>query len=327
MRIAVLDDYQNYSARWGGWSRIADLEVAAFRDHAATEDDLVARLSGFDVVMRIRERAAFPRNVLTRLPNLKLILATGIRNADSIDLAAAQELGVTVCATQARHGTTVDLTWALILALARRLPQETAALRAGGWQIGLGRSVSGMTLGVVGVGNIGLPVARIGLAFGMRVLGWSPRMTPDRAHGLGVEFASKEALFAESDIVTIHLPAAPGTLGLVDAAAIARMRADAYLINTSRAAIVDQDALLAALAANRIAGAGLDVFDIEPLPPAHPFRTLPNVLATPHIGFVTDENYELFFQQSLENLKAFRAGRPIRVISADRPAIAGFNDV
>jgi phosphoglycerate dehydrogenase-like enzyme len=323
MRLAILDDYQGFSSTFAGWNTVPQASIVAFRDHVSDARELIARLSDFDAVMRIRERTEFPRLVLESLPRLKLILATGMRNARSIDLRAAGELGIVVCTTDAFHQSTTEITWALILSLFRRLPQEIASLRAGGWQLGLGRGLDGRTLGIVGLGNMGVPVARIGQGFGMRVLAWSPNLTPERTAPYGVECVSKSELFARSDVVSVHMPLGDSTKGLIGAVEINKMKRDAYLVNTSRSQIVDEGVLLAALMEGRIAGAGLDVFDIEPLPPGHPIRTLPNVVATPHIGFVTNDNYLKFFDESLLNLIAFLNGRPIRTITATQPFISG----
>ncbi len=320
MRIAVLDDYQGLTHTIVDWSKAPGVTVVPFTDHVHDEDQLVARLQDFDGIMRIRERTEFPRRVLERLPKLKLLLATGMRNRLSIDLDAAKELGITVTTTEAIHTTTVELTWALILSLFRRMPQETASLRAGGWQVGLGRSLGGETLGVLGLGNMGTPVARIGQNFGMKVIAWSPNLTPERTADLGVECVSKADLFARADVVTIHIPLADATRNIVSAEDIARMKKTAYLVNTSRPALVDQKALVTALKEGRIGGAGLDVYPVEPIPQDDPFRTLPNVVATPHVGFVVEQNYKLFYEQSLENLQAFLKGKPIRLIGgADAP--------
>lgn len=319
MRLAVLDDYQGLATKLVDWKRAPDVTVVPFRDHVHDQEELIGRLTEFDVVMRIRERTEFPRAVLQRLPRLKLILATGMRNARSIDLEAADELGIVVSTTDALHQTTVEVTWALILSLFRRMPQETASLRAGGWQMGLGRGLAGRTLGILGLGNMGIPVAQIGKGFGMKVVAWSPNLTPERTAPYGVECVPKAELFVHSDVVTVHMPLSERTAGLVGAEEIRTMRSDSYLINTSRPQIVSEAALIAALSENRIGGAGLDVFEVEPLPLNHPFRTLPNVVATPHIGFVTEENYRMFFEESLENLVAFRNGRPVHVITAARP--------
>jgi phosphoglycerate dehydrogenase-like enzyme len=319
MRLAVLDDYQSVTLKIVDWSKVPEVTVVPFTDHVHDEDQLVGRLAEFDAVMRIRERTVFPRSVLARLPRLKLVLATGMRNGRSIDLAAAKELGITVCATDAFHQTTVELTWAMILCLFRRIPQETASLRAGGWQTGLARGLAGKTLGVLGLGSMGLPVARIGQGFGMNVVAWSPNLTPERTAGHGVECVSKADLFSRSDVLTVHIPHSDTTEGIVGANDIASMKRSAYFINTSRPKLVDEAALVRALRDGDIAGAGIDVFEVEPLPLNHPFRLLQNVVATPHVGFVTEENYQLFFEQSLENLIAFQQNRPIRTISVERP--------
>jgi phosphoglycerate dehydrogenase-like enzyme len=319
MRVAVLDDYQGFTSSFEGWSRAPDVAVVPFRDHVHDPAELVARLQGFDAVMRIRERTELPRAVLERLPRLKLILATGMRNARSIDLQAADELGITVSTTDALHQTTVEIVWALILSLFRRIPQEAASLRAGAWQVGLGRGLAGKTLGVLGLGAMGIPVARIGQGFGMNVAAWSPNLTPERTAPHGVACVSKSALFAESDVVTIHMPLSSRSEGLVGAQELRLMKRNAYLINTSRSQIVDEAALIDALRHDRIGGAGIDVFDVEPLPLDHPYRALPNVVATPHIGFVTEENYKIFFEESLDNLLAFLNGTPLRTITAATP--------
>ena len=319
MRLAILDDYLGLAQTIVNWGVVPGLAVVGFRDHVHDQNELIERLSEFDVVMRIRERTEFPRSVLSRLPKLKLILATGMRNARSIDLPAADELGIVVCTTEAQHQTTVEVTWALILGLFRSMPQEIASLRAGGWQVSLGRGLAGKTLGVLGLGNMGIPVAQIAQLFGMNVIAWSRNMTPERAGIHKVQSVSKEALFSQSDVITIHMPLSDATLGLVAATDLARMKKDAFLVNTSRPQIVDERALLEVLEKRLIGGAGLDVFETEPLPLHHPYRSMPNVLATPHIGFVTKENMEEFFQTSLKNLLAFLAGTPINVINGARP--------
>lgn len=318
MRLAILDDYQNAALRMADWGSAPQIEVVPFTDHAHDPRQLVARLRDFDAVMRIRERTEFPRAVLEALPRLKLMLATGMRISRSVDLPATRELGITVCSTEVHHHTTVELTWGLILGLMRRIHSEAASFRAGGWQVGFGRGLSGKTLGVLGLGSMGVPVSQIGKLFGMTVTAWSPNLTPERAAPHGVTCVSKEELFANSDVLTIHIPLADSTVGIVGAADIARMKRDAYLINTSRPALVDQEALIAALNERRIGGAGLDVYDVEPLPVDHPYRSLPTVLATPHIGFVTEENHRIFYEQSLENAKAWLAGAPIRVVNGDQ---------
>lgn len=319
MRLAIIDDYQGFALANNRWAEFPDVSVVPFRDHVYDEDELARRLADFDAVMRIRERTEFRRSLLERLPRLKLILATGMRNAVSLDLAYTDERGITVCATDAHHQSTVEVVWALILGLFRRIPQEVGSLRAGGWQIGLGRELAGRTLGILGFGNMGTPVARIGQLFGMKVIAWSPNLTSARTDPLGVRCVSKQELFAQSDVISLHMPLGPTSRGIVGAAEIAAMKADAFLINTSRAPLVDIEALTAALREERIGGYGVDVYDVEPLPANHPFRSLPNVYATPHIGFVTQENYELFYAETVENLRAYLAGSPIRRITAESP--------
>lgn len=315
MRIAILDDYQSVALKLADWRRLpAEVSVVSFADHAADEEALVARLADFDAVCRMRERTAFPRSVLERLPRLKLLLATGLRNARSIDLVAARELGITVCSTRSHSFPTVELTWSMILNLFRQVHSEAASVRAGGWQLRLGAAVRGKVLGILGLGTMGIPVARIGQAFGMRVVAWSPNLTAERAAPHDVECVTKERLFAEADVVSIHMPESERSIGIVGAGEIGRMKPGAFLINTSRAPLVDQAALVAALREGRIGGAGIDVYDEEPLPLEHPYRHLPNVLATPHIGYVIRENYEIYFGETLENVEAFLKGRPIRVL-------------
>jgi phosphoglycerate dehydrogenase-like enzyme len=315
LRVALLDDYQGVALRFGDWSRVKGATVVPFADHVHDEDVLVNRLCEFDAVLRVRERTEFQRSLLARLPRLKLILATGIRNKDSIDLAAARELGITVCSTDALQRETVEITWGLIILLLRGLTREIASLRSGGWQLGVGRRLTGKTLGIVGFGTMGVPVARVAQAFEMKVQAWSPNLTPARTDPHGVKAVSREELFATSDAITIHVPLSDGSRGLVNAADLSRMKRDAVLVNTSRSPIVDQCALIAALRENRIGGLGVDVYDSEPLAAEHPYRLLPNVIATPHIGYVTEENYHLFYGQSVENLEAFMAGNPTRVIN------------
>jgi phosphoglycerate dehydrogenase-like enzyme len=317
-RCAVLDDYQGVALSVADWGRVRDaVDVDVFREHIVDEDALVAALREHEIVVIMRERTPFPRAVLERLPNLRLLVTTGMRNA-SVDVAAAAERGVVVCGTGSLGTPTVELTWALILDLARAVTVENTALRAGEglWQRSVGTDLAGSTLGVLGLGRIGARVAQIGLAFGMDVHAWSQNLTADTTDALGVRLAaSKEELLATSDIVTIHLVLSDRTRGLLGAAELERMRPGAYLVNTSRAPIVDQDALVDAVAAGRIAGAGLDVYDVEPLPADHPFRTLPNVLATPHLGYVTRNNYELFHCEVVEDIAAYLAGTPIRTLT------------
>ncbi|MFI1621889.1 D-2-hydroxyacid dehydrogenase family protein [Streptomyces lydicus] len=314
LRCAVLDDYQGVALSTADWSPLADaVDVRTLRQPFRSEDEVVAAIGDCEIVVAMRERTPFPASLLARLPRLRLLITSGMRNA-AIDLDAAARHGVTVCGTASNTEPPVELTWALILGLARNVVTENTALRAGGpWQSTLGADLHGRTLGLLGLGKIGTRVARIGLAFGMDVVAWSRNLTPERAAEAGVRAtATKEELLESSDFVSVHLVLGERTRGLLGAAELRRMRPTSYLINTSRAAIVDQSALLQALRENRIAGAGLDVFEQEPLPADHPLRTLPNVLALPHLGYVTRRNYEGYFQQAVEDITAFLAGAPIR---------------
>ncbi|GAA1426769.1 D-2-hydroxyacid dehydrogenase family protein [Streptomyces thermospinosisporus] len=314
LRCAVLDDFQDAALRSADWSVIEDrVDVVTFREHIADEDELAERLAGFDIVVTLRERVPFPGTLLGRLPRLKLLVASGMRNS-AIDFAAAERNGVTVCGTASSSTPPVELTWALLLGLARNLVTENHALRAGGpWQSTVGADLHGRRLGVLGLGRIGGRVAQVGLAFGMRVSAWSQNLTKERADEVGVELApSLKDLLSGSDFLTIHLKLSDRTRGLLGPAELALLKPTAYLVNTSRAAIVDQGALLAALHEGRIAGAGLDVFDVEPLPADHPMRTAPRLLATPHIGYVTQANYTTYYRHAVEDIQAFLAGDPVR---------------
>lgn len=313
-RCAVLDDFQNVASTCADWSTLSDrVEVVSFAEHFATEDELASALADFDFVVTLRERVPFPDSLLNRLPRLKLLIASGMRNS-VIDYAAAKAGGVTVCGTQSSSTPPVELTWALLLGLARGIVQENNALRDGGpWQSTLGADLHGRTLGLLGLGKIGSRVARIGLAFGMEVTAWSQHLTKERADEAGVELASsKEELLTSSDFISVHLALSDRTRGLLGAAELALLKPTAYLINTSRSAIVDQDALLAALHEGRIAGAGVDVFDVEPLPGNHPMRTAPRLLATPHLGYVSRANYARYYGQAVEDIQAYLDGDPVR---------------
>jgi len=314
LRCAVLDDYQDAAMAMADWSRLAGrVEVAVFHEHITREDALVEALHDFDIIVAMRERTPFRAALLARLPRLRLLVTTGMRNA-SIDVQAAIDNGVTVCGTASQSEPAVELTWALLLGLARHLVVESNAMRAGGpWQSTIGADLAGRTLGLIGLGKIGGKVARIGAAFGMDVVAWSQNLTAERAEAAGARLAaSKEELLAGSDFVSVHVVLSERTRGLLDAAALRLMRPTAYLINTSRAPIVDRSALIEALEQGWIAGAGLDVFDIEPLPADDPLRRLPYVLATPHIGYVTRANYERAFGEAIEDIEAFLDGAPIR---------------
>ena len=317
LRCAILDDYQNVAASMADWSPVADrVEVTSFQRHFESEDDLVGVLRDCQIVVVIRERTPFGEALFARLPNLKLLVTTGMRNA-AIDLKAAAARGVLVCGTASKAEPPAELTWALILALARHVVPENNAFRSGGpWQSTVGVDLKGKQLGVLGLGRLGGRVAAVGLAFGMRVAAWSQNLTRERTDAVGVALAaSKEELLEGSDFVTIHLVLGERTRGLIGAAELRRMRPSAYLINTSRAALVDQEALVQALREKWIAGAGVDVFETEPLPADHALRTLPNLLATPHLGYVSLANYQTYFREAVEDVKAFLAGAPVRQLS------------
>ncbi|MFD5418389.1 D-2-hydroxyacid dehydrogenase family protein [Streptomyces sp. NPDC127069] len=317
LRCAVLDDFQGAATTLADWSPVTarGVEVVSYPDHLADEDALAARLAGYDILVTLRERVPFPASLLQRLPRLKLLVASGMRNS-VIDYAAAGRAGVTVCGTASSSTPPVELTWALLLGLARGIVTENTALREGGpWQQTVGADLHGRRLGLLGLGKTGSRVARIGLAFGMEVTAWSQNLTKERAEAEGATLApSKEALLAGSDFVSVHLALGERTRGLIGAAELALMRPTAYLVNTSRSAIVDQEALLEALRDGRIAGAGLDVFDTEPLPAGHPLRTAPNLLATPHLGYVTRANYATYYGEAVEDVLAFLDGAPVRVL-------------
>ncbi|MBC9725136.1 D-2-hydroxyacid dehydrogenase family protein [Streptomyces sp. TRM68367] len=316
LRCAVLDDFQQVATELADWSPVADdVEVVAFDTHFTDEDALATALADVDIVVTLRERVPFPATLIARLPRLKLLIASGMRNS-VIDYAAAEAHGVTVCGTASSSTPPVELTWALLLGLARGLVEESTALRTGGpWQSTVGADLHGRRLGLLGLGKIGSRVAQVGLAFGMRVSAWSQNLTKERTDEIGVDLApSKEDLLASSDFVSVHLALGDRTRGLLGPAELALLKPTAYLINTSRTAIVDQDALLAALHEGRFAGAGVDVFDVEPLPAAHPMRTAPRLLATPHLGYVSRANYATYYGQAVENIRAYLTGSPVRLL-------------
>ncbi|ARF60074.1 MULTISPECIES: D-2-hydroxyacid dehydrogenase family protein [Streptomyces] len=314
LRCAVIEDFQSVSATVTDWSPVTDdVEIVTFTEHLASVDEAAAALAGYDIVVTLRERVPFPAELLARLPRLRLLVASGMRNS-AIDFDAARRHGVVVCGTASSATPPVELTWALLLGLARGIVPENEALRTGGrWQSTLGADLHGRTLGLLGLGKIGGRVARIGLAFGMDVLAWSQNLTKERTDEVGVRLAaSRDELLAASDFVSVHLALGDRTRGLIGAAELARMRPTAYLVNTSRAAVVDTDALLAALRDGVIAGAATDVFDTEPLPADDPVRTAPGLLATPHLGYVSRANYETYYGQAVEDIRAFLDGQPVR---------------
>jgi phosphoglycerate dehydrogenase-like enzyme len=314
-QVAVLDDYQQVALSSADWSPVTGrAEVTVFTEHISGTAELARRLAPFEVIAAMRERTPFPAELLAQLPALKLLITTGMRNA-SIDLAAAQQHGVTVCGTGGAGAGTPELTWGLITALTRSIPQEDAGVRAGGWQTSVGRDLAGSTLGLLGLGRIGQQVARYAKAFEMEILAWSENLTGERARECGARLVSKAELFAESDIVSVHVQLSSRTAGLIGAAELALLGPDGYLVNTSRGPIVDEQALISALRGGVIAGAGLDVFDTEPLPAGHPLRALPNTVLTPHLGYVTTRAYEVFYTHIVEDVVAWLDGSPVRVIA------------
>jgi phosphoglycerate dehydrogenase-like enzyme len=315
IKIAVLDDYQDVALQMADWSILdGRVEVTVFQDHLFEPDAVADRLAPFEVVCAMRERTPFPRALLERLPELKLIVSTGARNA-SIDVAAARDLGITVCGTGYRSHGAAELTWALIMAAAKYIPEEWASVRSGGWQTRVGRDLKGATLGIAGLGTLGAAMAKYGHAFDMNVIAWSTNLTQEKAAEHGARLVSKEQLFREADILTLHLVLSDRTRGIVGAAELALMKATALLVNTSRGPLIDETALVDVLKRKAIGGAALDVFDTEPLPADHPLRTLPNALVTPHIGFVTEETYKVFYQDSVEAVLAWLNGSPVRQLN------------
>lgn len=314
-RIAVLDDYQRVAHRFADWDSLKPHDVSFFHAPLGGPDALVEALKPFEIVAVMRERTAFPAAVIDRLPNLKLMMTTGARNA-SIDVKAATARGITVCGTEGQNHPTPELTWGLILALARKIPAADAAMRRGAWQedIAPGLGLKGRTLGLLGLGRLGGAVARIGAAFGMRLIAWSSNLTEARAKEFGAALVDKPTLFRDADVLTIHMVLGARSRSLVGAADLALMKPTAYLVNTSRGPIVDEAALIAALQAGTIAGAGIDVYGEEPLPASHPLRGLANTVLTPHLGYVTGDTYEMFYPQTVEGIRAFLAGKPVRII-------------
>jgi phosphoglycerate dehydrogenase-like enzyme len=315
IKVAVLDDYQRNAESLGYWSDLAGVTTVFFHDHISDLNQLVARLEPFAVVVVIRERTRFGADLISRLPNLELLVTIGKWNA-AIDLEAAKAHNVLVTGTEGVDlDSTPILTWALILGFARNLHVEAASVRAGGWQIGMGMDLPGKTLGLLGLGRIGQVLARYGAAFKMRVIAWSQNLTVERAAEHGVEYVEKAELFRQADILSVHLRLSERTRGLVGEHELQLMKSTAYLVNTSRGPIVSEPALIAALQSGAIKGAALDVFDPEPLPASHPFRFLPNVLATPHVGYVTENTYSTAFRQIGEDIRAWLDGKPIRVMN------------
>jgi phosphoglycerate dehydrogenase-like enzyme len=315
LRAAVLDDYQNVALTLADWSK-AGAEIVVFNASLGDASQVVAALQEFDVVCLMRERTPFTREVIEGLPRLKLIVTTGPRNA-AIDVAAARERGIVVSGTQSAAHPTAELVFAHLLEFNRKVGFENARMKAGApWQITLGRDLDGKTLGLLGLGRLGTRVAGIARAFNMNVIAWSQNLTPEKCEGTGARYASKDELFETSDYISIHLQLSDRTRGLVGAAELGRMKPTAFLVNTSRGPIIDESALISVLRAGTIAGAGIDVFDVEPLPLDHPFRTLDRAQISPHLGYVTEDNYRLSYGQIVEDIAAFAAGTPLRVIEA-----------
>ncbi|HVI50967.1 MAG TPA: D-2-hydroxyacid dehydrogenase family protein [Candidatus Sulfotelmatobacter sp.] len=316
-KCVILDDYQNAALRAADWSRLKGrIGIGRVGSYLNNEDDVVQQIGGAEIIVVMRERTPLPARLLERLPHLRLIVTSGMRNA-AIDLDAAHAKGITVCGTASSPLPPLELTWGLILGLARNILPEAENLRRNGpWQSSVGVDLAGARLGIVGLGKIGARMAAIAQAFGMEVTAWSPNLTEERAAAANVARASsKEALLETSDFVSLHLVLSPTTRGLIGADDLRRMKPTAFLVNTARAAIVDESALVTALREKWIAGAGLDVFETEPLPPEHPFRSLPNVLATPHLGYVSENNYRTFFEEGVEDIEAWLDGRPIRTLT------------
>jgi phosphoglycerate dehydrogenase-like enzyme len=317
LKVAILDDYQSVAAGMADWSRLPPgTQVQYFHDHLADPDALVRRLKEFQVVMGMRERTPFPKSVLARLPELRLLITSGGRNA-SFDTAAATELGIAVCGTGGAGEGPTELTWGLIIGLARQIHQEDQRTRQGQWGFAVGMGLHGKTLGLLGLGHIGSQMARVGNALDMNVIAWSQNLTAQRAAECQATLVDKDTLFRDADVVSIHVRLSPRTRGLVGAHELGLMKPTAYFINISRGPIVDEKALVDVLRRKAIAGAGLDTFDVEPLPKDHPFLKLPNTLLTPHVGYVTQEAYRAYYTGTVDCIRAFASGEPIRVVNPE----------
>ena len=317
VKAAILDDYQNVALKFADWSAIAkDVQVKVFNAPLGDDNAVIKTLQGFAIVNMMRERTPFNRKVIEGLPDLKLLITTGARN-NSIDLKACAEFGVTVCGTAGFGNPTAAIAVGLMLELTRHVGFENARMKAGApWQVTVGHDLDGKTLGVLGLGKLGQRVAGVAKSLGMKVIGWSQNLTPEKAKESGTEYVSKEDLFRNADVISIHVVLSDRTRGLVRAKDLGLMKKTAYLINTSRGPIVEEKALIAALNSKSIAGAGLDVFDIEPLPIDHPFRKMDNVVLTPHLGYVSEENYRTFYSGVVEDIRAWLDGKPVRMLTA-----------
>ncbi|MGB8178065.1 MAG: D-2-hydroxyacid dehydrogenase family protein [Pseudolabrys sp.] len=317
VRAAVLDDYQNVGLTFADWSPITrDVEVKVFDKPFANQAEVIKALQGFAIIVGMRERTPFPRKVIEALPDLKLLITTGARN-NSFDVKACSERGITVCGTGVVGSPTTGIAFGVMLELPRRVGFENARLTAGApWQVTIGRDLEGLTLGILGLGKLGQRSATVGKAFGMKTIAWSQNLTPEKAQAGGAELVTKEDLFRSADVVTIHLILSDRSRGLVGAKELGLMKKTSYLVNTSRGPIVDEKALIATLQSKSIAGAGLDVFDVEPLPLDHPFRKMDNVVITPHLGYVSEQNYRKYFPDIVEDIRAWLDGKPVRVVEA-----------
>src|SRR4249919_4135656 len=316
VRAAILDDYQNVAMGFADWSQIAkDVEIKVFNTPLGGPDAAIKALQGFAIVVGMRERTAFPRKVIEALPDLKLLITTGARN-NSFDVKACAERGVTVCGTGAFGSPTTGIAFGLMLELTRRIGFENARLKAGApWQVTIGRDLEGLTLGILGLGKLGQRSAAVGKAFGMKTIAWSQNLTEEKAKAAGADLVAKEDLFRNADFVTIHLVLSDRSRGLVGAKELGSMKKSAYIVNTSRGPIIDERALLDTLNKKQIAGAGLDVFDVEPLPLDHPYRKMDNVVITPHLGYVSQQNYEKYYPDIVDNIRGFLDGKPARVVA------------
>src|SRR5271170_4360334 len=316
LRCAILDDYQNVVLKSADWSKVAgDLDIKVFNAHLGGPEKVIAALKGFQIVVAMRERTGFPKQVIEALPDLKLLITTGMRNA-SIDIETANARGVMVCGTPNFGNPTSGIAIGLMLELTRHIGYENARLHAGAtWQTTIGPDLQDMTLGVLGLGKLGLHTATIAKAFGMKVIAWSQNLTAEKCAAAGVGYVAKDDLFRQSDFITIHVVLSPRTRGLVGARELGLMKPSAFIINTSRGPIIDEAALVVALRDNKIAGAGLDVFDIEPLPLDHPFRKMDNAVITPHLGYVSEQNYRHYFSGAVEDIRGFLDGKPVRVMT------------
>jgi D-3-phosphoglycerate dehydrogenase len=316
LRCAILDDYQNVALKLADWSKLKDVETKVYTDAVRrTDADTIRDCKDCEIVVMMRERTRFPRTVIEGLPKLKLLITTGAYNA-SIDMKACQERGITVCGTTSHGNPTTGIAFGLMLELTRRIGWENARMKAGEhWQLTLGMDIEGKTLGLLGLGKLGARAAGVGKAFGMKAIAWSQNLTPERCKEVGVDYVTKDDLFKNSDFLSIHVQLGERNRGLVTARELGLMKKTAYLVNTSRGPIVQESALLDALKNKQIAGAGLDVFDVEPLPLDHPYRKLDNVVLTPHLGYVSQQNYERYYPDIVENIRGFLDGQPVRVIA------------